>query len=170
MLLTTANSNPPGDALPPPPQHATPAGKGARCGAGARSPRPHPPPPGHTGCGTPAARPRGRAAVGGTAPDTRRPSKQWQAAPPGDGLPPPPRRASPTGHAGQGDSARPPQPHTRAHSTWMADPIAHPEGGQFEAGERLTSDAPHNGKRHPCRGRPSATPTASNAEPQGRTL
>ena len=32
---------PPGDALPPPPQRATPARKGARCGAGAGSPRPH---------------------------------------------------------------------------------------------------------------------------------
>ena len=92
---------PPGDALPPPPQRATPAPKGARCGAGAGSPCPHRPHPGHTGRGTRAARSRGRAAGGGTAPDTRRPS-----------------------HPG----------------------------------------------RHPLRGRPSATPTASNAGPQGRTL
>ena len=49
---------PPGDALPPPPQRATPARKGARCGAGARSPRPHRPHPGHTGRGTLAARAR----------------------------------------------------------------------------------------------------------------
>ena len=32
---------PPGDALPPPPQRAMPARKGARCGPGAASPRPH---------------------------------------------------------------------------------------------------------------------------------
>ena len=77
---------PPGDALPPTPQRATPARKGARCGTGAGSPRPHRPHPEHTGRGTPAARPRGRAVGGGTAPDTRRPSQQWQAAPPhGDG-------------------------------------------------------------------------------------
>ena len=301
---------PPGDALPQPPQRATPARKGARCGAGAGSPRPHRPHPGHTGRGTPAARPRGRAAGGGTAPDTRRPSQRWQATPPGDGPPPPPRHAAPTGHAGKGDSVGPPHRHTRAHSTWVADPngppsrravggggapglrrspqrwkapppgtpfchphseqrrpakahavgpvlgphartdrtrdtrvveprlpapkdgrlgegqrltpdaphnggrppppgtaphhphgtqpqqgmqakgtvlgphthtpvptargwrtpTARPVGGQSGEGERLTSDAPHNGGRHPPRGRPSATPTASNAGPQGRTL
>ena len=45
---------PPGDALPPPLQCATPARKGARYGAGAGSPRPHGPRPGHTGRRTPA--------------------------------------------------------------------------------------------------------------------
>ena len=302
--------SPPGDALPPPPQRATPARKGARCGAGAGSPRPHPPHPGHTGRGTLAARPRGRAAGEGTAPDTRRPSQRWRATPPGDGSPPPPRHAAPTGHAGQGDSVGPPHPHARAHSTWVADPdsppsgravggggapdlrrpsqrwkatspgtpfrhphsgqrrparahavgpvlgphartsrnrdtrvaepwlpnpedgrpgegqrltpdaphnggrplppgtaphqprgthspqgmqakgtvlgphtrtpaptacgwrtpTARPVGRQSGQGERLTSDAPDDGGRHPPRGRPSATPTASNAGPQGRTL
>ena len=72
---------PPGDALPPPPRRATPARKGAPCGAGAGSPRLHRPPLGHTGRGTLAARSRGRAAGGGTAPDTRRPSQRWQASP-----------------------------------------------------------------------------------------
>ena len=119
---------PPGDALPPPPQGATPARKGARCGAGAGSPRPHRPHPGHTGHGTPAARPRGRAAGGGTARDTRRPSQRWQANPPGDGPPPPPRHAAPTRHAGQGDSVGPPQQQPRAHSTWVADPNSPPSG------------------------------------------
>ena len=118
---------PPGDALPRPPQRATPARKGARCGAGAWSPRPHRPHPGHTGSGTLAARSRGRAAGGGTAPDTRRPSQRWQATPPGDG-PPPPLHAAPTGHAGQGDSVGPPHPQTRAHSTWVVDPNSPPSG------------------------------------------
>ena len=306
----TVEGSPRGDALPPPPQRATPARKGARCGAGAGSPHPHRPHPGHTGRGTPATRPRGRTAGGGTAPDTRRPSQRWQATPPGDGPPPPPRHAAPTGHAGQGDRSGPPHRHTRARSTWVADPnsppsgrivggggapdlrrpsqrwkapppgtpfrhphseqrrparahavgpvlgphartdrtrdtrvaeprlpapedgrpgegqrltphaphnggrppppgtaphhprgtqpphgmqakgtvlgphthtpaptargwrtpTARPVGGQSGEGERLTSDAPHNGGRHPPRGRPSATPTASNAGPQGRTL
>ena len=125
---------PPGDALPPPPQRATPAPKGARCGAGAGSPRPHRPHRGHTGRGTPAARFRGRAAGGGTAPDTRRPSQRWQANPPGDGPPPPPRHAAPTGHAGQGDSGGPPHPHTRAHSTWVADPNSPPSGRAVRGG------------------------------------
>ena len=73
---------PPGDALPPSPQRATPARKGARCRAGAGSPRPHQPHPGNTGRGTLATRSRGQAAGGGTAPDTRRPSQRWPAAPP----------------------------------------------------------------------------------------
>ena len=140
---------PPGEALPPPPQRATLARKGARCGAGAGSPRPHRPQPEHTGRGTLAARSRGRAAGGGTAPDTRRPTQQWQATPPGDGPPPPPRHAAPTGHAGQGDSVGPPHPHTRAHSTCWRTPTARPVGGQSGEGQRLTSDAPHNGGRHP---------------------
>ena len=80
---TMVEGTPPGDALPPPPQRATPARKGARCGAGAGSPGPHRPHPGHTGRGTLAARPRGRAAWGGTAPDTRRPSQWGKAPPPG---------------------------------------------------------------------------------------
>ena len=184
---------PPGDALPPPPQRATPARKGARCGAGAGSPRPHRPHPGHTGRGTLAARSRGRVAGGGTAPDTRRPSQWWKVPPPGTpfrhshseqhrparahavglvlgpyartdrtrdtrvpeprppaqeggrpgegqrltpdaphngGRPPPrgrpPQHAAPTRHAGQGDSAGPQLPHTRAHSTWVADPNSPP--------------------------------------------
>ena len=44
-LTTDASHNggryPPGNALPPPPQRATPAGKGARCGAGAGSQHVH---------------------------------------------------------------------------------------------------------------------------------
>ena len=124
---------PPGDAPPPPPQRATPARKGARCGAGAGSARPYQPHPGHTGRGTPAARPTGRAAKGGTTPDTRRPSQRWQARPPGDGPPPPPRHAAPTGHASQGDSAGPPHPGTRTHSTWVADPDS-PPGGRAVGG------------------------------------
>ena len=119
---------PPGDTFPPPPLRATPARKGARCAAGAGSPRPHRPQPGHTDCRTLAARSRGRAAGGGTAPDTRRPSQRWQATPPGDGPPPPPRHSAPTGHAGQGDSVGPPHPHTRTHSTWVADPDSLPSG------------------------------------------
>ena len=54
------------------------------------------------------------------------PSQRWQATPPGDGPPPPPRHAAPTGHAGQGDSVGPPHPHARAHSTWVADPNSPP--------------------------------------------
>ena len=201
---------------------------------------PYQPHLGHKGRGTPAARSRGRAAGGGTAPDIRRPSQRWKAIPPGDGPPPTPQHAAPTGHAGQGDSVGPPHPHTRAHSTWVADPnsppsgravgrgtapdlrrhsqwwkapppgtpfrhpnreqrrparahavgpvlgphartdrtrdtwvaepwLPAPEDGRPGEGQRLTPDAPHNGGRKPPRGRPSASPTASNASPQGRS-
>ena len=162
--------SPPGDALPPPPQRGTPARKGARCGAGAGSPRPHRLHPGHTGRGSLAARSRGRAAGGGTAPDTTRPSQQWQATPPGDGPPAPPRHAPPQGMQAKG-TVLGPHTHTPAPTVrgWRT-PTARPVGGQSGEGQRLSSDAPHRGGRHPLRGRLSATPTASNAGPLGRTL
>ena len=160
----------PGDGLPLAPQRATPARKGARCGAGAGSPHPRRLHPGHTGRGTPATRPRGRTAGGGTAPDTRRPSQRWQASPPGDGPPPTPRHTAPTGHAGQGDSVGPPHPHARAHSTWVADPNSPPSGRAFQGRGAPDLRRPSQRWKATPRGRPSATPTASNAGPQGRTL
>ena len=164
--------HPPGDALPPPPRRATPARKGARCGAGAGSPRPHRPHPGHTGRGTLAARSRGRAAGGGTAPDTRRPPQWWKAPPPGTPFRHP--------HGGQRRPARAHAvgpvlgPHARTdrtRDTPDAEPwLPAPEDGRPGEGQRLIPGAPHNGGKHPPRGRPSATRTASNASPQGRTL
>ena len=64
-----------------------------------------------------------------------------------------------------------PHTHTPAPTArgWRT-PTAGPLGGQSGEGERLTSDAPHNGGRHPPGGRPSAISTASNAGPQGCTL
>ena len=59
----------------------------------------------------------------------------------------------------------------RTRNTRVAEPwLPAPEDGRSGKGQRLTPGAPHNGGRHPPRGRPSATPTASNAGPQGRTL
>ena len=59
----------------------------------------------------------------------------------------------------------------RTRDTRVAEPWLHaPENERPGEGQRLTPGAPHNGGRHPPRGRPSATPTASNAGPQGRTL
>ena len=59
----------------------------------------------------------------------------------------------------------------RTRDTRVAEPWLHaPEDERPGKGQRLTPGAPHNGGRHPPRGRPSATPTASNAGPQGRTL
>ena len=156
---------PPGNALPPPPQRAMPARRGARCGAGAGSPRPHRPHPGHTGRGAPAARSRGRAAGGGTAPDTRRPSQRWQAAPPGDGPSPPPRHAAPTGHAGQGDSVGPPHPHTRAHSTCVADPNSPPSGRAVGGGTAPDLRHPSQWWKTPPPGTPFRPPHSEQRRP-----
>ena len=128
--------HPPGDALPPPPQRANLARKGARCGAGAGSPRPHRPHLGHTGRGTLAARSRGRAAGGGTAPDTRRPSQRWQATPPGT-APHHPRGTQPPRGVQAKGTVLGPHTHTPAPAArrWRT-PTARPVGGQ--SGEGLT--------------------------------
>ena len=134
---------PPGDALPPPPQRATPARKGARCGTGAWSPHPHRPHPGHTGRRTLAARSTGRGAGGGTAPDTRRPLATVAGHPPGDSPPPPRGTQPPQGMQARGTALGPhthtPAPTARGSRT----PTARPIGGQSEEGQPLTSDAPH---------------------------
>ena len=230
---------PPRDGPPPSPRHAAPtrhAGQGDSVGP------PHPHTRAHsTWVADPNSPPSGRAVGGGTAPDLRRPSQWWKAAPPGtpfrhpdseqcrparahavgpvmdphirtdrtwdtlvaepwlpapeDGRPgegqrltpdaphnggrPPPPGTAPDHPRG----TQPPQgvqakgtvlgPHTNTSAPtargWRT-PTARPVGGQSEEGQRLTSDAPHNGGRHPPRGRPSATPIASNAGRQGRTL
>ena len=99
-------------------------------------------------------------------------------APHNGGRPPPPGTAPPHPRGTQppwgmqakgtvlGPHTHTPTPTARGWRT----PKARPVGGQSGEGERLTSDARDNGERHPPRGRPSATPTASNAGPQGRTL
>ena len=164
--------HPPGDALPPPPRRATPARSGARCGAGAGSPRPHRQRPGHTGRGTLAARSRGRAAGGGTAPDTRRPSQWWKAPPRGTPFRHPYSEQRRPARAHAVGPVLSPHAHTdRTRDTRVAEPwLPAPEDGRPGEGQRMTPGAPHNGGKHPFRGRSSATPATSNAHPQGRTL
>ena len=77
----------------------------------------------------------------------------------------PPRRMQAKGTV-LGPNTNKPAPTARGWRT----PTARPVGGQSGEGQRLTSDAPHNGGRQPPRGRPIAIPTASDAGPQGRTL
>ena len=165
MPLSRADGNPPRDALPPPPRRATPARKGARRGAGAGTRRPHRPHPGHTGCGTLAARSRGQAARGGTAPDTRCPSQRWHATPPRDGPPPPPRHAAPTGHAGQGDSVGPPHPHDRTHSTWVADPNSPHSGRAVRGGTAPDLRRPSQWRKAPPPGTPFRHPHSEQCRP-----
>ena len=144
--------HPPGDALPPPPQRATPARKGARWGAGAGYTRPYRPHPGHTGRGTLAARSRGRAAGGGTAPDTRRPSQRWKAPPPGDALPPPPQRATPAREGSRfGAGAEIPRPHRPHPGHAGRGTLAARSRGRAARGRRPRNPKPRRGEPGPDR-------------------
>ena len=113
-----------GNALPPPPQPATPARRGARCGADAGSPHPHRPHPGHTGRRTPATRSRGRAARAGTAPDTRGPWQWWKAPPPGTPFRHPHKEQRTNAPTHQPRDIRTPPPALRHSDTTMAEPAA----------------------------------------------
>ena len=149
--LTTVYGTPRGDAPRPPPQRATTARKGARCGTGAGSPLPHQPHPGHTGCGTPAARPRGRAAGGGGAPDTRRPSQRRKGPLWGMLFRQPhgaPRRLARARAVGP---LLGPQAHTkRTRDTRVAElRLPAPEDERPGEGQHLTPDAPHKWGRPP---------------------
>ena len=75
----------------------------------------------------------------------------------------------------QGTRAKGPVPgvHTRTPAPTASAQrtlTACPRDCQLGENERLTLDAPHNGARHPCLGRPPATPTARTASSQERTL
>ena len=115
------------------------------------------------------------------APEDGRPGEGQRLTPdaPHNGGRPPPLRTAPHQPRGTqppkgvqakgtvlGSHNHTPAPTARGWRT----PTARPVGGQSGEEQRLTSDAPHNGGRHPPRGPPSATATASNAGPQGRTL
>ena len=156
---------PPGDTLPPPPQRATPARKGARCGAGAGSPRLHRPHPGHTGRGTLAARSRGRAAGGGRAPDTWRPSQRWQANPPGDSPQPPPRHAAPTSMQAKG-TVLGAHTHTPAPTAcgWRT-PTARPSGRAVGGGTAHGLRRPSQWWKAPPPGTPLSHPHSEQRRP-----
>ena len=88
-----------------------------------------------------------------------------RATPPGDGPPPPPRHEAPTGHASQGDSAGPPQPHTSAHSTWVADPDSLPGGRAAGGGGAPERRRPSQRRQAPPRGTPSCGPHSAQRRP-----
>ena len=95
-----------------------------------------------------------------------------EGTPPGDALPPTEQGATLACKGARcGGGAGSPRLHRPHPKHRVAEPwLPAPEDGRAGERQRLTPDAPHNGGRHPPRGRPSATPTASNAGPQGRTL
>ena len=120
---------------------------------------------------SPGSPPSGRAVEGGTAPDLRRPSQWWKAHPPGTPFRHPhSEQRRPAGAHAVGPVLGPHARTDHTQDTRDAEPwLPAPEDGRPGEGQRLTPGAPHNGGRHPPQGRPSATPTASNASPQGRT-
>ena len=161
---------PAGTAPPPPPRHAAPTGHSSQ---GDSVGPPHPHTRAHNTWVADPNSPLSRQAVGGgTAPDLRRPSQWWKAPPPGTPFRHPhSEQRRPAGAHAEGPPLGPHARTYRTQDTRVAEPWPPaPEDGRPGEGQRLTPDAPHNGGRHPSRGRPSATPTASNAGPQGRTL
>ena len=85
--------------------------------------------------------------------------------PPGDGPPPPPRHAAPTWHAGQGHSVGPQHPHTRAHSTWVADPNSPPSGRAVRGGTAPDLRRPSQWCKAPPPGTPFCHPHSEQRRP-----
>ena len=164
---------PPGDAFPPPPQRATPARKGARCGAGCWVHTPASTAPGTHGSRNPGCTLRKTSGRGRDSAWHQAPLTTVEGSPP-RGRP----SATPTAsNAG-------PQGRTLWGRCWVHTPASTAPGthGSRNPGctLRKTSGRGRDSAWHqaplttvegsPPRGRPSATPTASNAGPQGRTL
>ena len=82
--------------------------------------------------------------------------------PPGDGPQPPPRHAATTEHARQEDSAWPPHPHNRAHSTWVADPDSPPGGRTVRGGGAPELRRPSQRRKAPPPGTPFRHPHSSH--------
>ena len=165
MSLTMVEGTLPGDVLSPTPQRARPAGKGARCGAGAGSPRPHGPL-----WDTRVAEPQLPAPEDGRPGEGQRltpdsPHNGGRPPPPGDDLPPPPRHAAPTGHAGQRGKVGPPDPHTCAHSTWVADPNSPPSGRAVGGGTAPELRRPSQWSKAPPPGTPFRHPHSEQRRP-----
>ena len=164
---------------PPPPGTAPHHPRGTQLPQGMQAkgtvlgPDTHTPAPGARWWRTPTARPVGGQSGEGQRLTSDAPHNGGRQAPPPE---------TPSGHPNI-KQRRPARAHAvgpvlgphartdRTRDTQVAEPWPPvPEDGRPGEGQRLTPDAPHNGGRHPPRGRPSATPTASNAGPQGRTL
>ena len=165
-----ARPPPPETAPQPPPRHAAPtghAGQGDIVGPPHTHTRAH-----STWVADPNSPPSGRAVGGGTAPDPRRPSQWWKAPPLGTPFrhPHSEQRRPPRAHA-VGPVLGPHARIDRTRDTRVAEPLLPaPEDGRLGEGQRLYQTPLTMVEGTPPRGRPSATPTASNAGPQGRTL
>ena len=134
-------------------------------------PRAHTPAPTEHGWRTPTARPMDGQSGEGQCPTSDAPHHGGRCPPPGPLFRQPhseerrPARAHAVGLL-LGPHART----DRARDTWVTEPwLTAPEDGRPGEGQRLTPDAPRNAGKRPPRGRPSATPTTSNAPVHQRT-
>ena len=96
---------------------------------------------------------------------TDAPHNGGRPPPPGDGPPPPPQHAAPTGHAGEGNSVGPPHPHTRAHSTGVADPNSPPSGRAVGGGTAPDLRRPSQRWKAPPLGTPFHHPHSEQRRP-----
>ena len=154
----TAQGKPPGDGLPPAPQHAGAQGVGPLLGPHAHTNRAR-----ETRATRPGWPPQGRAAGGGTAPDTTCPSQRRDVLPPEIPSAGPASRKFPQGtpakRAVPGPHARICAPKARGQRT--PTPTTRLKRRQPGEDDRLASGAPHNSAGNPPRGRPPAGHTAS---------
>ena len=157
---------PPRDAIPPPPQRATPARKGAHAVGPVLGPHARI----HRTQDTRVAEPRLPA------PEDGRPGEGQRltpGAPHNGGRPPPPGTAPhhprgtqpPQGMQDQGYSVGPPHPDTRAHSTWVADPNSPPSGRAVGGGTTPDPRRPSQWWKAPAQGTPFRHPHSEQRQP-----
>ena len=112
----------------------------------------------------PAARPKRREVGGRRAPVPGQPTPRQKVPPPG-ALVPPSQRAKPacrSARCGVGDGS--PRPHLPHPQPVGSGPQPHARKDELSAmGERLTPDAPHQGKRRPLRA-PSCRPDSAQSQ------
>ena len=148
----------------PPPQHAKPARKAARCGVGDGSPRPHPPHPQPVGSGPLMHAPKD---------EWLRLGERLTLDAPGQGKRRPPRAPSCLPHSAKSQLARacvgglmtgPNARIPRIHCQWVVGFGRTPERtSSWWVRERPTPDTTHAGKRHP-RWAPSCRPHSTRSQ------
>ena len=156
---------PPGTAPRPSPRHAAPTG---HAGQGDSDGPPHPHARAHSMWLTdPNSPPSGRAVGGGGAPDLRRPSQWWKAAPLGTPFrhPHSEQRRPARAHAVE-PVLGPHAPTDRTRNTRVAEPrLPAPEDGRPGERQRLTPDTPQNSSKPPPPGTAFRHPHSEQRRP-----
>ena len=165
-----ASEAPPPGALVPPPQHAKPARKSARCGVGDGPARPHPADPQPVGSWPRPHAPKDRQSGVGERPNPDAPHPGKRS---------PPRTPACRLHSAQRQLARAcavglvTHPHARTprtHSQWVVGPGSTPERTSGRGRESAWPRTPHTQARGAPPGHPHAAPTARKDSTQERAL